>query len=199
MKVLFLILILSFSVLSQNVLTNKDIVELTEAGISEAIIIAKINNSQFQFDTSMESLKALNKSKVASAVIVLMIEKMDAKHAAANEKGYLGFEAAIVYNYGGAQALARTDVMLLDKSVTDSLQEWNLTGQGKLDLMTTLGFALLYPSEYKAFSELAADALKKHLVKATITDFNGKGEFTDLKPGDYWIFCFTKTRGGFAI
>jgi hypothetical protein len=68
-----------------------------------------------------------------------------------------------------------------------------------MDLMTTLGMALLYPSQYKAFSELAADALKKHLVKATVTDFNGKGDFTDLKPGDYWIFCFTKTRGGFAI
>jgi hypothetical protein len=106
MKVLLLILILSFTAFSQNILTNKDIIELTEAGISEAIIIAKINNSQFEFDTSMESLKALNKSKVASAVIVLMIEKMDAKHVAANEKGYLGFESAIVYNFGGAQASA---------------------------------------------------------------------------------------------
>ena len=47
MKLLFLLIVtLSFSVFSQSVaLTNKDVIDLSKAGIGESIIIAKIKSS----------------------------------------------------------------------------------------------------------------------------------------------------------
>ena len=55
-------------------LTNKDIVEMTSAGLSSEIILAKIASSPCEFDTSTESLKSLKAAKVPNTVILAMVK-----------------------------------------------------------------------------------------------------------------------------
>ena len=54
------------------VLTNADIVTLTEAGLSASVIVAVIDTSQTQFDMSVRQLAALSRAGVDSAVIEAM-------------------------------------------------------------------------------------------------------------------------------
>ena len=48
-------------------LTNQDVIKLTQAKISEDIIIAKIQQSKTRFDTSVEALVTLQKAVSANA------------------------------------------------------------------------------------------------------------------------------------
>lgn len=77
------ILLLSFTIAatglfaqSSEVLNNKSIIELTEAGMSKKIILSKIESSSCKFTTDTKSLIALKKSKVDEDVIDAMVEKM---------------------------------------------------------------------------------------------------------------------------
>lgn len=55
-------------------LTNEDIVKMTKAGLSEALVIAAVRNAeQKQFDTSPEGLINLKKAGVSEAVIAVMM------------------------------------------------------------------------------------------------------------------------------
>ena len=55
-------------------LTNKDVVLLTEAGLDATVIIAKIESSPTDFDTSVDQLVALRKAGVGNAVIAAMVK-----------------------------------------------------------------------------------------------------------------------------
>ncbi|HEV2493297.1 MAG TPA: hypothetical protein VG204_09525 [Terriglobia bacterium] len=55
-------------------LTNSDIVEMTKAGLSAEIIVAKIQTSASNFDTSPAALKELKASGVSEAVILTMVK-----------------------------------------------------------------------------------------------------------------------------
>ena len=59
------------------VLTNADVVTLTEAGPSSAVILAKIENTPTAFDTSVEELVTLSQAGVDAAVIEAMIMPAD--------------------------------------------------------------------------------------------------------------------------
>ena len=62
-KLLLLLAIIISSVsYSQEILTNKSVIELVELGFEESVIIAKIESSQTNFDTTIEKLREL-KSK----------------------------------------------------------------------------------------------------------------------------------------
>jgi hypothetical protein len=78
------VLVFTFSVFGQTVLTNKDIIDLVQGGISDVITKAKIENSQLNFDTSIPALQSLKAAKVSDEIITLMIEKMHQKQIAAN-------------------------------------------------------------------------------------------------------------------
>jgi hypothetical protein len=41
--------------------------------------------------------------------------------------------------------------------------------------------------------------LFRHVQYTTLTDFEGKATFEDVKVGDYYLFGVTQTRGAFAI
>jgi hypothetical protein len=121
------------------------------------------------------------------------------KNTAPDPLAQLSFEAAVVYSYGGAQPLARVNVLLFDDSVDSILRAAGLQPEKNISLMSTLGFAMKYPSQSGAFGTTAASALKPHLVATTTTGFDGRGQFSGLKPGSYWVFCYSDTRKGFAI
>jgi hypothetical protein len=76
----FLCVILASPVGSQELtkrLTNQDIIEMTAAGLSDDIIIAKIRSvgraDGMKFDTSVDGIKALKAAKVSDAVITVML------------------------------------------------------------------------------------------------------------------------------
>lgn len=56
------------------VLTNKDILELHKAGLTEQVLVAKIKSSQCNFDTSPSQLSQLKSAGLPDAVILAMVE-----------------------------------------------------------------------------------------------------------------------------
>ena len=76
MKLLFLLIVtLSFSAFSQSVaLTNKDVIDLSKAGIGESIIIAKIKSSTCNFDTSSIGIVELKNSGVSDNLVLAVLD-----------------------------------------------------------------------------------------------------------------------------
>jgi hypothetical protein len=58
----------------QEKLTNKDVIEMNKAGMSEAIILAKIKTAETNFDTSTAELQELKAAGLSDAVILAMVE-----------------------------------------------------------------------------------------------------------------------------
>ncbi len=54
------------------VLTNEDIVRLTESGLPASVVVAKIRSSRTDFDTSVDALVALSEAEVDPAVLEAM-------------------------------------------------------------------------------------------------------------------------------
>jgi len=60
---------------SASVLTNADVIKMTEAKLDDAIILTSIENSEPKFDTSAQGLIDLSKAKVSQPVISAMIKR----------------------------------------------------------------------------------------------------------------------------
>jgi hypothetical protein len=54
-------------------LKNEDIIKLAKAGLDDELIIAKINGSKCQFDTSTDALIQLKKSGVSATVLKAIV------------------------------------------------------------------------------------------------------------------------------
>ena len=80
-SVLGLLMVASFWVpasmgqVQDEVLTNADIVMLTDAGVPAEAIVNKINSARTNFDTSVEQLVALSKAGVDASVMAAMTEQ----------------------------------------------------------------------------------------------------------------------------
>jgi hypothetical protein len=61
----------------QDSLTNESIVKLSNAGLSESVIIQKINSSICKFDVSTDALLKLKSDKVSDGIIGIMIQKQN--------------------------------------------------------------------------------------------------------------------------
>jgi hypothetical protein len=57
----------------KEVLTNTSIIELTQFGLSDAVIIEKIRQSEYDFDLSVTGLKQLKAARVSQAVMEAML------------------------------------------------------------------------------------------------------------------------------
>lgn len=110
----------------------------------------------------------------------------------------LSIEAGIIYKMGGNQPVARTEFMLLDQSLETVLREGGVS-EGRTGVLSTYAFAVKYPEQFPGVAARAAQAIKSHLVSSVSTDFAGKAQFTDLKPGSYYLAGLSSTRKGFAI
>lgn len=147
----------------------------------------------------------------------------------APEPPSLAIEAAVIYNFGGAQPLARTEIVLLDQSLPQVLRDAGLHG-GDLDieharasknrfpnmpdfsrystrkpdtdaqLLEDLANALHFPTLGDGqFISKATEAIKAHTAASGTTDFAGKLELRDLKPRQYFVYAVTQTRRGHAL
>jgi hypothetical protein len=110
----------------------------------------------------------------------------------------LSIEAGIIYKMGGNQPVARTEFMLLDQSLETVLREGGVS-EGRTGVLSTYAFAVKYPEQFPGVAVAAQRAIKAHLVSSVSTDFAGKAQFTDLKPGSYYLAGLSSTRKGFAI
>ena len=118
--------------------------------------------------------------------------------AAAPQTGTLSIEAGIIYKMGGNQPVSRTEFMLLDQSLETILNEAGIPARDT-GVLSSYAFAMLYPSQFPGVGERAQAAIKQHAVQTVSTDFSGKAQFTDIKPGSYFIMGLSSTRKGFAI
>ncbi|MBK8498689.1 MAG: hypothetical protein IPL52_07695 [Flavobacteriales bacterium] len=59
---------------AQSILTNKDLIQMAELGMGEAIIISQIENSNNDFDVSTSALLAMKKAGLSDAVLAKVIE-----------------------------------------------------------------------------------------------------------------------------
>ena len=55
-------------------LTNDDIIRMAKVGFGEAVIVAKIETSATDFDTSLDALVALKEAGVGDGVIAVMVK-----------------------------------------------------------------------------------------------------------------------------
>lgn len=144
------------------------------------------------------------------------------------ELAVLSIEAAVVYNVGGAQPVARTDFALLDQPLPKILRDAGLhVGDYEAErnrasrrqfptmpdfsklppkpdtddnLLTDLALASQFPALGEGqFLSKARDAIKQHTVSLGTSDFSGKLELKDIRPGDYYVMCLAQTRKGYAI
>ena len=61
------------SVGAQEVLTNDSVIAMKKAGLSEAVILAKIRSSQSKFDTSTQALVGLKQAGLSDSIIEAMV------------------------------------------------------------------------------------------------------------------------------
>src|SRR5262245_12396372 len=78
---LVLIVGLSLSALAQETMVNSDVISMTEAGVSPALIISKIRSSVTQFDISTAGLIKLKAAKVDDSVVAAMMNPKEASTA----------------------------------------------------------------------------------------------------------------------
>jgi hypothetical protein len=64
----------SFNVSAQEVLNNKTIIEMVNAGFGKAVIIGKVKSSAGKYDLSIDSLMALKKAGIDDEIVAAMIE-----------------------------------------------------------------------------------------------------------------------------
>ena len=113
------------------------------------------------------------------------------------EQHNISIKVAIIYNLGGAQAVAREDFYLLDK---DALQIWKGRGLMAVDEdFPSLSFGLDRLDTTEKRPSKFATAIKPHIVKTATTDFEGNATFENVPKGSYFIYGVTETRGGYAV
>ena len=67
-------------------LTNEDIIRMAKVGFGEAVIVAKIETSATDFDTSLDALVALKEAGVGDGVIAVMVKTGGASATAVQPK-----------------------------------------------------------------------------------------------------------------
>jgi hypothetical protein len=133
----------------------------------------------------------------------------------------LSIEAKIIYNMGGPQPVARTQFYLLDVDPF-SIRADEPSFRKKMDaaksedermvLLTGSAVFIVFKKvieDHKITEDNAKTLLgsveagrplwESHLVKELTTDFEGRGLFTGLKSGHYWLMGITETRSAFTL
>lgn len=131
----------------------------------------------------------------------------------------LNIEAKIIYNMGGAQAVARQKFYLLNKDLFDPDKEnfkkkyENITDENA-KVVFIMQSTLLYSLQKfvtdgkveEGKEKVFLDILEKSkpvwadfIVAETITDFDGKAAFENVPSGKYWLASQTETRSAFTL
>jgi hypothetical protein len=109
------------------------------------------------------------------------------KYADASSTVTLRIEAGLVYQTGGPEPVARATFYVLDDFPLDEMK--------KLANGAFATFAATCGAEPDSARELIA----RHIVYKVTTGFDGRGELSGVKPGQYWLFGGAKTRRNCAL
>jgi hypothetical protein len=95
----------------KEVLTNASVIEMAKLGLSEAVIIEKIRQSERNFDTSIEGLRQLKAAQISDALIAVILNPQAAPAAATSAPVALKPAAAsnspaATYNQAGQKIMA---------------------------------------------------------------------------------------------
>ena len=75
-RIALIILLFACPILAQSeILTNADIISMSQAGLGKSVIIQKIKSTVGEYDASSKALIELKKAQVEDDVIKLIIEK----------------------------------------------------------------------------------------------------------------------------
>ena len=117
MKHIFLLIIaqiLAITVFAQTeVLTNKDVILMTQAGLGKELIIKKIKDSGGKYEVSAQNLIDLKKAGVDDAVIETMMEKAQTPTIKADRQYSDSQPPAVPGNYSGAYKAVSTERIVL--------------------------------------------------------------------------------------
>lgn len=110
------------------------------------------------------------------------------KYAEVSPSIALKIEAGLVYNDGGSKPVARTNFALLDADPMPEItklppseiaRRYSMdVNNAKEEFLIQCGFGM--PE--------AMAVIGRHTRYTMTTGFDGKGEFTDVKPDKYWLF-----------
>lgn len=141
-----------------------------------------------------------------------------------SNQAVVSIEAALVFKSGDVKPVARTEFLLLDKNFEAILKESDFAAELPPDLKELLGklsqesplksFALIVKGtqmkmdlpqlqERKVVINAALTktltATKSHIVSHTTTDFQGKAQFKDVQPGEYYLFGYSSAGESIAV
>lgn len=119
-------------------------------------------------------------------------------------------KVAIIYNFGGAQAVAREHFYLLNKDARELWKDAGLLNAEKLKVpaMTKPAseetvFRFYFSLDMLRVSEgkpsQFEDAIKPSIVETVNTDFEGNATFDNIPMGVYYLYGVTQTRSGYAV
>lgn len=103
-----------------------------------------------------------------------------------SDKGNLAVTASVVSRQGSKKPIRAEKLYLLKKDLNTILREANIDIE-EGDYSSTLGAALVDPSRKALLQECLA-AIKPFIVASTITGADGKAEFKNVKPDNYYLF-----------
>ncbi len=172
------------------VLTNEDVVRLTESGLPAAVIVAKIRTSRTDFDTSVDALVALSEAKVDAEVLEAMANAGAEPAPAAGEAAGAGTldvvtatrasqVANVASNFEGTPC-ERPGIFLSEEG---SLVDLELTQP----TATKTGSGVLSSLTY---------GIKSTKAKAMIRGARSQVRTGERKPTFY--FCFEETQAGLS-
>lgn len=147
-----------------------------------------------------------------TSVIIAQKKKVVAtKKATTIAKGNLTVEAGLVFRLGDVKPVARANFYLLDQDLEKILADagfqpksnnsigsvGGLAGEksgGNVGRNNVESFAVWngYPSLYGEQLQKAQEVIKSHIVSTITTDFSGKGEFSEVKTGSYFLMGVTR-------
>lgn len=115
----------------------------------------------------------------------------------------LSLEAGLVFQSGDIKPVARTEFHLLDESLSKILRDAGVQPRSggdnsDHDIIFSYGLATKYGTESNVPSGVQ-DAIKKHIVQTTTSDFGGKAKFNPVPQGTYYVFAIASSPKGFVI
>jgi hypothetical protein len=120
-------------------LTNADVVDLVHSGLTQEIILTKMEKSSCDFDTSPVALKALKTADIPDAVILAMV-KASGRSAEPVQESHLGVEATKKSTPSEKQTdeKKREEIQKLDNDLDDCRLRAQNEYEKKMNLASTL-------------------------------------------------------------
>ena len=171
---------------SNEVVTNKTIIDLKGAGISKDIIKTMIGASNCRFDTDAQSIIKLKKAGVEDEVITSMIEKMNGTATQTTSKS------------STTKTISATPAVQNDMPVVTMLKKegsgiYQKSGSGISELEPTV-YSQSKNSGY--FVRSISGGFAKSTTKMSVSGAKANLQVTDKKPVFYFVFNITSEDKG---